>query len=65
LVEVKQGPATFSRDPAQRFIELRTAVATRRTQDIAGNALGVNAHEHVPPISNLTAHKGDVGFLSI
>jgi hypothetical protein len=60
LVQVKQNSSTFCRDPAQRRVELRSAVTTRGTQNIARKALRVNAHEHVLPISDVAAYEGDV-----
>jgi vanadium-dependent haloperoxidase-like protein len=50
-------------DPAQGFIELCAAVATDRTKHISSEALRVYARKHVPAVSDVAAHKSNVGLL--
>ena len=58
LGEVEQHAAALALDLRQRRLELLAAVAAQRVEDVAGQALGVHAHEHVvarPPTSPLTS----------
>ena len=63
LVQVKQNSATLCRDPTQSVVKLCAAVATRRAQNIALEALRVHAHQDVLSVSDLTAHEGYVCLL--
>ena len=45
--QVDDDTAVFGGDAREREIELRAAVAAQRSEDVAGEALGVHAHEHV------------------
>ena len=47
LGEVEQHAAALALDHRQRRLELLAAVAAQRVEDVAGQALGVHAHEHV------------------
>ena len=47
LAEVEQHAPALGLDHRQRRLELLAAVAAQRVEDIAGEALGVHAHEHV------------------
>ena len=47
--EVEQHALALGLDHRQRRLELLAAVAAQRVEDVAGQALGVHAHEHVRP----------------
>ena len=47
LGEVEQHARALLLDPPQRPLELLAAVAALRVEDVAGEALRVDAHEHV------------------
>ena len=47
LGEVEQHAAALALDHRQRRLELLAAVAAQRVEDVAGQALGVHADEHV------------------
>ena len=47
LGEVEQHAPALALDHRQRRLELLAAVAAQRVEDVAGQALGVHAHEHV------------------
>ena len=47
LGEVEQHAAALVLDHRERRLELLAAVAAQRVEDVAGQALGVHAHEHV------------------
>ena len=47
LREVEQHAAALLLDHRERRLELLAAVAAQRVEDVAGEALGVHAHEHV------------------
>ena len=44
----------------ERGVELRAAVAAARAEDVAGEALGVHADEHVLAVADVAADEGDV-----
>ena len=46
LAQVEQDPAALGRDPLERRVELAAAVAAGGREDVAGQALRVDAHEH-------------------
>ena len=45
--EVHDDADALLADAPQRGVELRAAVAAQRAEHVAGQALGVHAHEHV------------------
>ena len=45
---------------SMRGVELQAAVAAHRPEHVAGEALGVHAHEHVVLARDLAPHEGDV-----
>ena len=47
-------------DLRERLLELLAAVAAQRVEDVAGQALGVDAHEHVLGAVDVAAHERDV-----
>ena len=47
-------------DLLQREVELQAAVAAHRAEHVAGEALGVHAHEHVLLARDLAAHERHV-----
>src|SRR5207244_13609960 len=47
LRHVEQHAAALGLDPRERLLELLAAVAAERVEDVAGQALGVDANEHV------------------
>ena len=53
-------PLTLARDALERAVELHAAVAAHRTEHVAGEALGVHAHEHVRLARDLAAHEREV-----
>ena len=58
LGEVQQHAAALALDHRQRRLELLAAVAAQRVEHVAGQALGVDADEHVrraPSTSPLTS----------
>src|SRR5690242_8093643 len=63
LVQVKQHSATFRCDSTQGFVELSSTITTSRTQNIAGKALRVYAHEYVLSVSYLAANQSDVSLI--
>src|SRR5207253_10876697 len=46
LTEVEEHPAALLRDPSQCGVQLIPAVAPSGTEYVAGQALGVDPHEH-------------------
>ena len=60
LVQVQQHAAPFGGDPLHRRVELRAAVAARRVEHVAGQALRVHAHQHVLAVADVAAHERDV-----
>ena len=58
LGQVEQDAGALALDHRQRGLELLAAVAAQRVEDVAGQALGVHADEHVvgsPATSPLTS----------
>src|SRR6185436_20758908 len=47
LRHVEEDTARLGRDALERELELVAAIAAERVEDVAGQALGVNADEHV------------------
>ena len=45
--QVDDDAAALGGDPLERAVELHAAVAAHRAEHVAGEALGVHAHEHV------------------
>ena len=60
LGEVEQHAAAGLLDHRQRRLELLAAVAAQRVEDVAGEALGVHAHEHVVRAGDLALDERDV-----
>ena len=60
LRHVEEDAAALLLDPAERQLELLAAVAAERVEDVAGEALGVDAHEHVLLAGDLALHERDV-----
>ncbi len=60
LGHVQQHAALLLGEPGQRLLELLAAVAAERMEDVAGQALGVDAHEHVLGSFDLAADERDV-----
>ena len=60
LRHVEQDAALLGRDQRQRELELLAAVAAQRVEDVAGEALGVHAHEHVLGAVDVAVHERDV-----
>ena len=54
--EVEQHAAALLLDPRERVLELLAAVAAERVEDVARQALGVHAHEHVLLARDLSLH---------
>ena len=50
----------FGVDLRERLLELLAAVAAQRVEDVAGEALRVDAHEHVLGAVDVAAHERDV-----
>ncbi len=57
---VEDDAAPLARDGGERRVELRPAVAAQRAEHVAGEALGVHAHEHVLAVADVAEHEGDV-----
>src|SRR5215475_8429190 len=57
---VKDDASTLGRNAPERGLQLRAAVAPHRAEDIAGQALGVHAHEHVSAITEIADDERDV-----
>ena len=60
LRHVEEHAALLGADPRERELELLAAVAAQRVEDVAGEALGVDAHEHVLLALDLAADERDV-----
>ena len=60
LRHVEQHAAALRLDLRERLLELLAAVAAQRVEDVAGQALGVHAHEHVLRAVDLTLDERDV-----
>ena len=58
--EVEHDAASLVSHPLHRGRQLGSAVATRRPEDIAGQALRVHADEHVLTVTELTVDQGHV-----
>ena len=56
---VEHDPTAFFLNAIKSGIQLRSTVTTLRTKDIAGQAFGVNADEHVVTVAHLTNHHRD------
>src|SRR5262249_13440928 len=60
LQEVEEHAAPFLRDGLERERELRAAVAARGAEDVAGEARGMDAHEHRLVLVDLARDERDV-----
>ena len=60
LRHVEQDAALLALDLRQRVLELLAAVAAQRVEDVAGQALGVDADEHVLGAVDVALHERDV-----
>src|SRR3989449_65665 len=60
LIEVHDPPGARLRDHPHRAVQLPAAVAARRTEYVAGQALGVHPHQHLLLPCDLAVHQGDV-----
>ncbi len=60
LGEVDEHAAALALDHRQRRLELLAAVAAQRVEDVAGQALGVHAHEDVRLARDVALDHGDV-----
>ncbi len=63
LLFVNQHSGAPLRDHGQRHFQLLTAVAAQRSEDIAGEALGMNAHKRRRGM-NIAHHQGHRVFLA-
>ncbi|MEZ5419033.1 MAG: hypothetical protein R2708_17085 [Vicinamibacterales bacterium] len=61
LVQVEHHAAALDGDPPERHVGLLAAVAARRVEDVAGDAGGVHAREHVVAVSEVALHQRDMG----
>jgi len=62
LPHVQQHAGAFRADLAQRRRQLRSAIAAVRMKHIAGQALGMDAHEHGLAAVDLAFHQRDMFF---
>ena len=60
LGEVEQDAGALALDHRQRRLELLAAIAAQRVEDVAGQALGVDAHEHVVDARDVALDQRDV-----
>ena len=60
LRHVEKDAALLRADPCQRLVELLAAVAAKRVEDVAGQTLRVDAHEHVVRAVHVSLHERDV-----
>ena len=60
LQEVEEHAAAGLDDLLHRELELLAAVAARRAEDVAGQALRVDAHEHRLVLADLAVDEGEV-----
>ena len=58
--QVHDDAFAFGRDAFEREVELRAAVAAERSEHVAGQALGVHAHEDVVGARHLAPHERQV-----
>ena len=57
---VQHDPPPFLADQLHRPGELRPAVASQGSEDVARQALGVHAGQHAAPLADLSHHESDV-----
>ena len=60
LRHVEEHAALLGGDAAQREVELLAAVAAKRVEDVAGQALRVHAHEDVLGAVDVAAHEREM-----
>src|SRR6185437_5562433 len=60
LAHVEEDAAALARDLRERLLELLAAVAAQRVEDVAREALGVDADEHVLGALDVARDEGDV-----
>src|SRR5487761_2235468 len=60
--QIDHDPCTFSGDLGQRRLELGSAVATHRAEDVAGEALRMDPHQHIAPARDVAVDERDVLF---
>ena len=65
LIQIQQHAAPFLRDALHRRLELRAAIAADRMQHVAGQALRVDADEHVLAVADVAADQRHVRLPSI
>src|SRR6185436_8897782 len=53
LVQVQQHPSPLGCNATHRRVELRTAIAARRVEDVARQAARVHAHEHTFTVAEI------------
>ena len=58
--DVEHDAAPLLGDGGQRGLQLGAAVAAQRPEDVAGEALGVHADQHVLAVADLAVDEGDV-----
>ena len=64
LRQVQQHPAAFRRDDLHRAIHLFMAMAGHRTEDVADEAVRVDAHQHIFAVFDVAFHQRVVRFVS-
>jgi len=60
LIEVNDHPPAFLGDHFHRRLELPTAIAPQRVEDIAGQTLRMHAYEHAGLRTDVAQHQRDV-----
>ena len=60
LRHVEEHAAVLGGDAAEREVELLAAVAAQRVEDVAGEAFGVDADEHVLRAVDVAVHEREV-----
>ena len=60
LVEIDDHAPALGGDHLHRPVQLPSAVAAQRMEDVAGETLGVHAHQHVRLPRHLTVDERDV-----
>ena len=58
--DVEHDAAALPADRLDRGVELRSAVAAQRAEDVAGEALGVHADEHVLTVAEVAGDEREV-----
>src|SRR5438445_12588293 len=65
LPQIEEDTAALLRDPRHRRVQLLATVAAQRSERVAGQTLGVDAHEHGLAVGDVAHRQCDVVGLGV